>query len=76
MDGVFNIYIRTERAKIIPTKDLGKTIGLIVLVNQLSLPISGLLVTHFANTIGVPHLFLIVSVFASICLIIGIKKLR
>ena len=76
MDGVFNIYIRTERAKIIPTKDLGKTIGLIVLVNQLSLPISGLLVTHFANIVGVPHLFLMVSVLAFLCLMIGIKKLK
>ncbi len=47
-DGVFNVYIRTERAKLIPKQDLGKTIGMIVFLNQLSVPLAGLLMSVLA----------------------------
>src|SRR3990167_2696141 len=74
MDGVFNIYIRTERAKIIPKEHLGKTIGLIVLINQLSIPLSGLLVANFSSNFGVKNLYLIVSLLAGLFLILHLYQ--
>lgn len=65
MDGVFNIYIRTERAKIIPKEHMGKTIGLIVFVNQLSVPISGLLVAKYSAIIGADKLFIVMGFIVS-----------
>lgn len=43
-DGMFNIYIRTVRQKIIPARDYGKTTGVIILFNNMTQPIAGLLV--------------------------------
>lgn len=43
-DGMFNIYIRTIRQKIIPARDYGKTTGVIILFNNMTQPIAGLLV--------------------------------
>ncbi|MFC7484821.1 hypothetical protein ACFQX7_38990 [Luedemannella flava] len=50
--GVLNVFIRAERIKRIPREHLGKTIGLIVLLNQASLPVSGLVVATFAKAHG------------------------
>lgn len=51
-DGVFSVYIRTVRGRIIPKEHLGKTTGLIGLMNMCSIPLSGLLVSglspHFS----------------------------
>jgi len=74
MDGLFNIYIRTERSKIIPQEHLGKVIGFIVFLNQLSLPIAGLLVANFSHRIGVSNLFISVSFMATVCLFVRFKK--
>jgi MFS family permease len=73
-DGVFNVYIRSERVKLIPQAHLGKTIGLIVLVNQLSLPLAGLLLAQFSHSLGVHGLFVILSLLALI--IFGVFLLR
>lgn len=62
--GLFNVYIRTERIQWIPREHTGKTIGVIVLLNQISLPISGLLVAVSAPHWDVQHLFLIAAVGA------------
>ncbi|NIY77313.1 MFS transporter [Thalassospira sp. HF15] len=43
-DGMFNIYIRTVRQKIIPARDYGKTTGVIILFNNMTQPVAGLLV--------------------------------
>ncbi len=43
-DGMYAVYIRTARQRIIPARDLGKTTGVVILFNSLSLPLSGLLV--------------------------------
>ncbi|WP_022730170.1 MFS transporter [Thalassospira lucentensis] len=54
-DGMFNIYIRTVRQKIIPAKDYGKTTGVIILFNNLTQPLAGVLVgltTSVAQTGG------------------------
>jgi len=51
-DKMFNVFIRTLRVRIIPRQDLGKTTGLIVMLNNLSQPLAGLLVSAFAGLYG------------------------
>jgi MFS family permease len=48
-DKMFSVYIRTRRLQVIPTADLGKTTGLIVLLNNLTQPVAGLVVGLFAG---------------------------
>ncbi len=48
-DKMFNVYIRSARQKIIPAKDYGKTTGVIILLNNLTQPLAGLLVGVFAG---------------------------
>lgn len=48
-DKMFSVYIRVRRQAVIPAADLGKTTGLIVLLNNLSQPAAGLLVGLFAG---------------------------
>lgn len=48
-DKMFSVYIRTRRLQVIPAADLGKTTGLIVLLNNLTQPIAGLAVGLFAE---------------------------
>lgn len=47
-DKMFSVYIRSRRQKIIPPGDLGKTTGVIVMLNNLTQPLAGLLVGLFA----------------------------
>jgi MFS family permease len=48
-DKMVNVYIRTHRARVIPVADLGKTTGLIAMLNNLSQPLAGLMVGAFAS---------------------------
>lgn len=48
-DKMFNIYIRSSRLKIIPVADYGKTIGVIVLLNNITQPLAGLAISLFAR---------------------------
>jgi len=48
-DKMFSVYIRVRRQQVIPSADLGKTTGLVVLLNNLSQPLAGLLVGMFAG---------------------------
>ena len=48
-DKMFSVYIRTRRLQVIPAADLGKTTGLIVMLNNLSQPVAGLFVGAFAG---------------------------
>lgn len=48
-DKMFGIYIRIRRQRIIPAKDYGKTTGVIVLLNNLTQPLAGLIVGVFAD---------------------------
>ncbi len=63
-DKMFNIFNRTSRAKIIPIKDFGKTTGFIVLFNNISQPISGLLIAVYSNIINIQTLVLYISIFS------------
>jgi MFS family permease len=52
-DKMFSVYIRTRRLQVIPAADLGKTTGLIVMLNNLTQPIAGLFVGLFAGQTNV-----------------------
>ncbi|MCC8396249.1 MFS transporter [Paraburkholderia sp. MMS20-SJTR3] len=47
-DKMFNVYIRSARLRIIPPEDYGKTIGVAILLNNLTQPLAGLLVGVFS----------------------------
>lgn len=44
MDGVYAIYIRTARARLVPLENFGVTVGVIVLFSLLPFPIAGALI--------------------------------
>lgn len=60
-DGMFNIYIRTVRQKIIPARDYGKTTGVIILFNNMTQPIAGLLVGLAGSLAQTSWLILVLS---------------
>lgn len=43
-DKMFSVYIRSVRQKVIPAKDYGKTTGVVILLNNATQPLAGLLV--------------------------------
>ncbi|QQC65226.1 MFS transporter [Paraburkholderia ginsengisoli] len=47
-DKMFNVYIRSARQRIIPPQDYGKTTGVVILLNNLTQPLAGLLVGLFS----------------------------
>ena len=48
-DKMFSIYIRSVRQAIIPAKDYGKTLGVAIMLNNLTQPLAGLLVGLFSG---------------------------
>ncbi|WP_407330530.1 MFS transporter [Pantoea sp. S18] len=48
-DGAFSIYLRTLRSQVLPKEHLGKTMGLIGLMNMCSVPVSGILVSMLSG---------------------------
>jgi MFS family permease len=48
-DKMFSIYIRSVRQAIIPAKDYGKTLGVVIMLNNLTQPLAGLLVGVFSG---------------------------
>ncbi|MFU2318747.1 MFS transporter [Rahnella sp. PCH160] len=63
-DGAFSVYLRTLRSQIIPQEHLGKTMGLIGLMNMCSVPVSGLAVTALAGSFMPLQIIAIILVFA------------
>ena len=74
--GWFNIFIRTERILWIPKRHLGKTIGLIVFFNQLTLPLSGLMVSFTASEAEAKVLFGVLALSALAVLAVTFHKLK
>lgn len=50
-DKMFNIFVRTSRQRIIPVADFGKTTGVVIMLNNLTQPLAGLLI-GLASTPG------------------------
>lgn len=59
---VFNIFMRTWRAQIIPKEHLGKVIGILVLINNCTLPLSGILVAAATPQISSQGLILTATI--------------
>lgn len=64
-DKMFSIYIRIHRQRIIPAHDYGKTTGVIVLLNNLTQPLAGLLVGAFADSVHAR------GVIFALCMVVG-----
>lgn len=50
MDGVYAVYIRTARARIVPIESFGVTVGVIVLLSLIPFPLAGLLIALIPYT--------------------------
>lgn len=61
-DKMFSVYLRTRRLQIIPAADLGKTTGLIVLLNNVTQPVAGLVVGLFAGQTHAPGVIVAMTV--------------
>lgn len=76
-DKMFNVFIRSLRQRVIPRQDFGKTTGLVVMLNNLSQPLAGLLVTLFAAPLGVKGVITALSLFMGAAgLLVGAIWLR
>lgn len=71
-DKMFSIFVRSLRVKVIPPDELGKTTGLIVLLNNISQPLAGLLVALLAAVIALQELVLYLNLTA---ILIGVLTL-
>ena len=60
-DKMFNVYIRSARQKIIPPEDYGKTTGVVILLNNMTQPLAGLLVGVFSARAHTGLLIVILS---------------
>ncbi|PHM31274.1 MFS transporter [Xenorhabdus innexi] len=65
-DGVFSVYLRSVRSQIIPKEHLGKTTGLIGLINMSSVPASGIAVTLLASYFRPLEIIGMILIFAFI----------
>ncbi|MBI1244423.1 MAG: MFS transporter [Alphaproteobacteria bacterium] len=65
-DKMFSVYIRSVRQRIIPPRDFGKTTGLVIMLNNLSQPLAGLLVALLAGPIGVENTILAMALAAGL----------
>lgn len=76
-DGMFNIYIRTVRQRIIPAKDYGKTTGVIILFNNMTQPLSGLLVGLSSSLAQTSWLILVLCfVMAAAGILLSLPRFR
>ncbi len=79
-DGLFNVYIRSLRAKIIPKSQFGKVTGTIILINNSSLPASGIVVSHLAQYLNQHQILIVMSISAAtlfgLVLLVGKIKFR
>ncbi len=58
---LFGIFIRSERVRYIPQEHLGKTIGVIVLLNIFSAPVAGLILALGGDLLGPTPIFIAIS---------------
>jgi hypothetical protein len=73
MDSIFTIYIRTERARIIPQERFGSTLGFVVLLNFLPLPVGGIIIAIATQFVSLQIAIMGLTIA---CLILSIPLLR
>lgn len=67
---IFNVFLRSERIKLIPKESFGKVMGSIVFFNRLSLPLAGLVVAKGTLLVTSQQILLIIACLCSIVIII------
>ncbi|MET9834563.1 MFS transporter [Streptomyces sp. NPDC006385] len=76
----FNIFNRTQRVRVIPKEHLGKVMGPFFLLNLLSFPIGGLLISAFGASLGpqrlVAVLALLLTAFGAVLLPLTMRSFR
>lgn len=77
-DKMFSVFIRTRRLQVIPVADLGKTTGLVVMLNNLTQPAAGLFVGLFAGQGSARGVILAMTVGMGVlgCLTIFFDRMR
>lgn len=75
-DKMFSIYIRSMRLHLIPPRDFGKTTGLVVMLNNLSQPLAGLIVALFADRIGVEATLLALAAAGGVLAAVAWARIR
>lgn len=71
--GSFTVFIRSERALLIPKEIFGRTVGVIVLLNFLPMPLIGLITAALGDRVGAPTL---IGATAGFCLLLSVPLLR
>lgn len=72
-DKMFNIFVRALRVKVIPPDELGKTTGVIILLNNISQPLAGAFIALSATMIAVQSAVLylnMAAVLLGVCVLI------
>jgi MFS family permease len=72
-DKMFNIYIRSSRQKVIPVKDYGKTIGVVVMLNNLTQPLAGLAIGLLDKHVSTGAIILILTCAMALMGVIAIR---
>lgn len=72
-DKMFNIYIRSSRQKVIPAKDYGKTVGIVVMLNNLTQPLAGLAIGLLDKHVTTGAIILILTCAMAL---LGVMALR
>ena len=77
-DKMFSVFIRTRRLQVIPVADLGKTTGLVVMLNNLTQPAAGLFVGLFAGQGSARGVILAMTVGMGVlgCLTLFLDRMR
>lgn len=75
-DSLFSVAIRAYRRQIIPAADFGKTTGLIVMLNNLSQPLAGMMIAIFGARFSLPQLAMILPLLMLLVggVVWGIRK--
>lgn len=65
-DKMYSVYMRSERQKVIPVQDFGKTVGMITLLNNLPQPLAGLVVALLAAPLGTQTVILLLTAITAL----------
>jgi hypothetical protein len=68
--GLFNVYIRSERARLMDPSRAGRLIGQIVMLNQLTLPLSALAVSALGRSLEPLATLRLLSPISVVCLLL------
>ncbi|OUR85379.1 hypothetical protein A9Q77_00715 [Marinomonas sp. 42_23_T18] len=65
-DKMFSIFLRSLRKKLIPIENLGKSTGLLILLNNIAQPLAGLTIALLAGTYLIQDILLYTTLFVCV----------